>query len=85
MTTREDAYDTILLVHDWMVNWGFDIPEASKRRDPLEPGRRDKTMAEDALFALTMRHYRRSKAKLRKYFEVQFPARKVIETVSLAD
>lgn len=79
ISPRAAIYDTLLLTYDLVVSTGVDIPEPWKRRDPKEPGRRVKTEFEDKLFSIMMGYFRRSKKKVRAYFEQQFPDRKALE------
>lgn len=55
---------------------GIAIPVALKRRDPREPRRRDKERAEDRVIEIVLRHWRKQRARLRKYLEEQYPGRK---------
>lgn len=79
ISPRAAIYDTLLLTYDLVVSTGVDIPEPWKRRDPKEPGRRVKTEFEDKLFSIMMRYFRRTKKKVRVFFEQQFPDRKALE------
>lgn len=76
---RDTLYDQILLAYDIAISKGAVIPEPWKRRDPKEPGQRVKSQAEDALFSIMMQYFRRTKKRVRVFFEERFPDRKVLE------
>lgn len=79
MTSRSNLFTSILDAADYLETQGVDVSSAIKRRDPVEPGRRQKEEFEDKMFVIMMRYFRRTKKKIRTFFEEQFPDRKVIE------
>lgn len=76
---RSKLFTSILDAADYLETQGIDVSSAIKRRDPVEPGRRQKEEFEDKMFVIMMRYFRRTKKKIRTFFEEQFPDRKVIE------
>ena len=66
------------------LNTGYDLLAAKgvfpsglhKRRDPREPGRIQKEMAEDKLEGLMKRYFSGQKKRLREFFEIRYPGRK---------
>lgn len=75
MTSRAFLFNQILDTCDHLESQGVDISSVFKRRDPVEPGRRQKEQFEDEMFVIMMRYFRRTKKKVRTFFEEQFPDR----------
>lgn len=78
MTKRSNLFTSILDAADYLETQGVDVSSAIKRRDPVEPGRRQKEEFEDKMFVIMMRYFRRTKKKIRTFFEEQFPDRKAL-------
>lgn len=76
---RASLLDSILNTCDHLESQGIDVSSVIKRRDPVEPGRRQKEEFEDEMFVIMMRYFRRTKKKVRTFFEEQFPDRKVVQ------
>lgn len=55
------VYKAIDDIADYLVSQGVEIPEAYKRRDPLEPGRTEKEMYEDKLARLIKKRFNTQK------------------------
>lgn len=66
-------------LYDALVSDGVAIPDAYKRRDPLEPGRAEKELAEMKLEKLIRRLFAGQKKRIREWITLQFPARKQSE------
>jgi hypothetical protein len=75
---RSNLFTSILNAADFLESQGVDVSSAIKRRDPVEPGRRQKEKFEDEMFVIMMRYFRRTKKKVRTFFEEQFPDRKQV-------
>jgi hypothetical protein len=76
MTHRPALFSAIQDAADFLEARGVDVSPIYKRRDPREPGRRQKEAAEDRLRALVMAHFRRQKRHIRRQLESMFPDRK---------
>jgi hypothetical protein len=76
MTYRPALFSAIQDAADFLEARGVDVSPVYKRRDPREPGRRQKEAAEDRLRALVMAHFRRQKRHIRRQLEAMFPDRK---------
>ena len=48
---------------------GVPVPFSLKRRDPLEPGRTEKEAAEDKIFALFMKQFRKQRKEIKELLE----------------
>ena len=57
---------------------GIAVPYSLKRRDPLEPGRKEKEELEDKIFALFMRQFRKQRAFIRDLLNRVDSTRKAI-------
>ncbi len=79
MTKDLEAIRNIDKIHDALVEDGVEIPDAYKRRDPKEPGREEKELAELKLEKLVKRMFAGQKKRIREWIKLQFPARKQIE------
>jgi hypothetical protein len=82
---RSKLYASYLFSHDFFRSWNIPIPDRLKARDPREPGRIIKTEAEDRLFNISMRYFRRTKKRLREFLELHAPERKQREVVTIDD
>ncbi len=70
--------DTLDAACDTLVAKGVALPDALKRRDKREPGRKEKEAAEDKLYAATRRHWKRQAEKIEQAVILQHPERKAI-------
>jgi len=69
---------TVNELRDEMAKWGIGVPFSLKRRDPREPGRKQKEESEDALFALFMRQFRKQTKGIRDMLKLVASDRKAI-------
>ena len=76
---RELMYDAVLGVHDHLVKMGVSLPPELKRRDPREPGRRQKEMLEDKIAARLLRYWRKQARVIRDGLERTDPDRKALK------
>lgn len=70
---------------DRLKSAGYAIPEAIKRRDRREPKRREKEIAEDKLYKLLRRMWRKQKTKIEQWLQTYSPAKKDIGDGMLPD
>lgn len=72
----------ILQTRDYAIAWGtangYEIPFEIKRRDPVEPGREVKEKAENSLYRIMRRYWKRQQVFLREWMRFRFPMRKAI-------
>lgn len=78
MTKDLQAIRAINELHDDLVSEGVSIPDAYKRRDPIEPGREQKELAELKLEKLVTRLFKEQEKLIREWMELQFVGRKQI-------
>jgi len=78
ITNTHGVEITINELRDEMAKWGIGVPFSLKRRDPREPGRKQKEESEDALFALFMRQFRKQTKGIRDMLKLVAPDRKAI-------
>ena len=79
MTKDLEAIRKIGEIHDALVADGVKIPDAYKRRDPREPGRVEKELAEAKLEKLIKRLFAGQKKRIRTWLETQLPSLKQAE------
>lgn len=66
-------------LRDELFAWGISVPFSMKRRDPREPGRKEKEEFEDELFASFMGQFRKQKTGISKLLTSLAPDRKAID------
>ena len=82
MTKDLEAIRKIHELTDTFAADGGVLPEAYKRRDPKEPGRAEKELAEAKLEKLVNRLFRFQEKQIREWMELQFIGRKQIIDVT---
>jgi len=78
MTNELEAIRKIDELYDDLVAKGVTIPDAYKRRDPIEPGREQKELAELKIEKLVKRLFKKQEALIRAWMDVQFLGRKQV-------
>ena len=78
MTNTHGVEVVVNELRDELSRWGVGVPFSLKRRDPREPGRKQKEESEDALFALFMRQFRKQTKGIRDMLKLVAPDRKAI-------
>ncbi len=79
MTNDLEAIRKILKLHDELVARGVPIPEAYKRRDPEEPGREEKELAEAKLQRLVTQLFKEQEERIKQWLEKGFITRKQVQ------
>jgi len=74
-----ELYKAIDAIADKLKEEGVELPDALKRRDPLEPGRVMKEQYEDKLFKLMMRRFRIQKRNIAAYLAHFSPPKKAVD------
>ena len=72
LTKDLEAIRAVLKHYDACVEDGIVIPDAYKRRDPKEPGRAEKELAEAKLEKLVKQLFRAQEKQIREWMERQF-------------
>ena len=72
-----EVYQAIDDIADYLVSQGVEIPDAYKRRDPLEPGRTQKEMFEDKLARLVKRRFNTQKKIIAESLRWSLPKKNV--------
>ena len=83
-TTRTNLYDAVLKSYDLLHDLGVVFPDATKQRDPLEPGRIVKTRMEARLQRIIERYFRRVKKKVRVVLQDNIPEKPILEAATKA-
>ena len=78
MTNTHGVKVVINELRDELIAWGIDIPSSLKRRDPKEPGRKEKEEIEDKLFAAFMSQFRKQKKGISDMLTSMAPDRKAL-------
>ena len=76
MTQDLEAIRKIIRLRDDLVSQGSTIPDAYKGRDPKEPGREEKELAEMKLEKLVKRLFAGQKKRIREWLEMRYFERK---------
>lgn len=69
MTNQAQIQANVSQLRDDLRALGIAVPFALKRRDPLEPGRTQKEAAEDKIFALFMKQFRKQRKQIKELLE----------------
>jgi len=85
MTNDVDINVMIDKTADWLKARGIYIPAEYKRRDPREPGRKEKHALEDKLQRRLRQRFNGQRRRLRKYMEFKYPDRKARYTKADGD
>ena len=72
-----EVYKAIDDIADYLRSQGVDIPDAYKRRDPLEPGRTEKEMYEDKLARLVKKRFNTQKRIIAESLRWNLPKKSV--------